>query len=320
MGNEATTKQGKRGATGVAYGLVVGLIAIVALGAITNIGAEVDGLFNTVGDELDGVVTEANNSVPGPTPTPSAAALADTAITTSGSGINITGGTSPGACRDFTVENSSGSATTGPLNWEITLGSSNFQAGSCTDTCTGNMLGPGATCSFGVQPIASANGSYTGEVTLYMHSGAYLVDFEALDGTASGFVPGQVAYPPQCSDVTISLTNGSCGNLSDGFQFTGTDMQWMGVTWDDNCTSAADANLICMLILYGNTHPQYNTLIHPVNSSASYGSPSRSGTFWRCPSSQLSFTNPLANNTDFAVSHVVGDVTMNTLTCRWNSY
>ncbi|GAB5388734.1 MAG: hypothetical protein Alpg2KO_17020 [Alphaproteobacteria bacterium] len=60
----------KRGVTGSSYGLVVGLVAIVALAATTGIGDSVQTLFTDVGDTLQDVSeTHAGTSA---TPTPSA--------------------------------------------------------------------------------------------------------------------------------------------------------------------------------------------------------------------------------------------------------
>lgn len=47
----------KRGATGIAYGLLVGLISVTALAAITTSGSSVDSLFTEVGTTLDDVNT-----------------------------------------------------------------------------------------------------------------------------------------------------------------------------------------------------------------------------------------------------------------------
>lgn len=57
----------KRGVSLTSYGLIVGLISIVALAAVTGIGSNVDSLFTTVGDELGGVVA----ADAGPTAQPS---------------------------------------------------------------------------------------------------------------------------------------------------------------------------------------------------------------------------------------------------------
>ncbi|GAB5387677.1 MAG: hypothetical protein Alpg2KO_06450 [Alphaproteobacteria bacterium] len=63
----------RRGASLVNYGLVVGLIAVVAIASITSIGDSIDGLFGTVDTELQGVVTEQVASAAAPEPSASAA-------------------------------------------------------------------------------------------------------------------------------------------------------------------------------------------------------------------------------------------------------
>ncbi|GAB5388580.1 MAG: hypothetical protein Alpg2KO_15480 [Alphaproteobacteria bacterium] len=67
-----------RGVTGSSYGLIVGLIAIVALASVSSIGSQTTSLFNTVGGELEEVVTtqgagatQTESVSATPTPTPS---------------------------------------------------------------------------------------------------------------------------------------------------------------------------------------------------------------------------------------------------------
>ena len=42
----------EKGATAVEYGLMVGLIAVVIIGAVVFLGEELDGLFTQIGTEL----------------------------------------------------------------------------------------------------------------------------------------------------------------------------------------------------------------------------------------------------------------------------
>lgn len=44
-----------RGATAVEYGLLVGLIAVVIIGAVLALGGTLDGLFTDVNDQLEKV-------------------------------------------------------------------------------------------------------------------------------------------------------------------------------------------------------------------------------------------------------------------------
>ncbi|GAB5388841.1 MAG: hypothetical protein Alpg2KO_18090 [Alphaproteobacteria bacterium] len=62
-----------RGASVTGYGLIVGLISVLALGAISTSGEQVNELFNTVGDEMGSVVTgTTGTSSPGIAASPSA--------------------------------------------------------------------------------------------------------------------------------------------------------------------------------------------------------------------------------------------------------
>ncbi|MCF6734421.1 Flp family type IVb pilin [Blastococcus sp. KM273129] len=47
----------EKGATAVEYGLMVGLIAVVIIGAVTLLGTELNELFTTVKDKLGGAGT-----------------------------------------------------------------------------------------------------------------------------------------------------------------------------------------------------------------------------------------------------------------------
>jgi pilus assembly protein Flp/PilA len=49
----------EKGATAVEYGLMVGLIAVVIIAAVVFLGEELNGLFETIGDELSGAGGEA---------------------------------------------------------------------------------------------------------------------------------------------------------------------------------------------------------------------------------------------------------------------
>ena len=44
----------EKGATAVEYGLMVGLIAVVIIGAVVFLGEELNGLFTEIGNELSG--------------------------------------------------------------------------------------------------------------------------------------------------------------------------------------------------------------------------------------------------------------------------
>jgi pilus assembly protein Flp/PilA len=50
-------KNDEKGATAVEYGLMVGLIAVVIIGAVTALGGQLGDLFNSVTGELQKVPT-----------------------------------------------------------------------------------------------------------------------------------------------------------------------------------------------------------------------------------------------------------------------
>jgi len=47
-------KRDEKGATAVEYGLMVGLIAVVIIVAVTALGGQLNGLFESVSDQLGG--------------------------------------------------------------------------------------------------------------------------------------------------------------------------------------------------------------------------------------------------------------------------
>ena len=51
---ETRLRREEKGATAVEYGLMVGLIAVVIIAAVTLLGTELDGLFDTIGEKLGG--------------------------------------------------------------------------------------------------------------------------------------------------------------------------------------------------------------------------------------------------------------------------
>ena len=48
-------KKDEKGATAVEYGLMVGLIAVVIIGAVTLLGTELQGLFNAIANALPAI-------------------------------------------------------------------------------------------------------------------------------------------------------------------------------------------------------------------------------------------------------------------------
>ncbi|GAB5389956.1 MAG: hypothetical protein Alpg2KO_29240 [Alphaproteobacteria bacterium] len=78
-------QMGKRGVTLTGYGLLVGLIAIVALSAVTTTGDRVEGLFGEVSTTLvEAGGGSSAGSAPEATPTPSLTATNCTTLLDSG--------------------------------------------------------------------------------------------------------------------------------------------------------------------------------------------------------------------------------------------
>lgn len=133
----------------------------------------------------------------------------------SSSGIDIANGVSPGGCRDFGFRND-GDIATGTLATSISSGATNFSTTGCTNTCS-NALTGGQNCSVGVRLVASANGTYSGNLRVAATPGGQ-IDVP-LAGTASGFcVPnnqrtGESACSASCGGgtKTVYWSNG-CGS------------------------------------------------------------------------------------------------------------
>ena len=57
-------ERGEKGATAVEYGLMVGLIAVVIIGAVTLLGTELKDMFTDVKNSLSGAGTTAPATTP----------------------------------------------------------------------------------------------------------------------------------------------------------------------------------------------------------------------------------------------------------------
>jgi len=53
--NDVKAKRDERGATAVEYGLMVALIAVVIIGAVTALGGNLKGMFESVSGSIDAV-------------------------------------------------------------------------------------------------------------------------------------------------------------------------------------------------------------------------------------------------------------------------
>ncbi|GAB5387824.1 MAG: hypothetical protein Alpg2KO_07920 [Alphaproteobacteria bacterium] len=72
------TKLNKRGATGIEYGLLIGLVSIIGLVAITSVGSNVSGLMGGVSDSLSGAIGAQPQSASAPDPCPGFLVAANT--------------------------------------------------------------------------------------------------------------------------------------------------------------------------------------------------------------------------------------------------
>ncbi|GAB5388496.1 MAG: hypothetical protein Alpg2KO_14640 [Alphaproteobacteria bacterium] len=198
--NKLFRKTGERGATGSGYALVVGLIAIVALTAVTTTGQTVTSLFGQVGDTVVEVTGVEMSVSPG-----------------SASAMNINGGPLPVFSNpvEFTFTNTGGQGTA-ILSTSLT-NTDNFIINS--DNCSGNKLRAGASCIVSVSATNDVNGPYAG--TLRVSGGAKFAD-ASLSGSSSGLTPASLSVdqssvsgmdvtgpgsPATGSPVTLTFTN-----------------------------------------------------------------------------------------------------------------
>ncbi|GAB5390335.1 MAG: hypothetical protein Alpg2KO_33030 [Alphaproteobacteria bacterium] len=219
----------KRGITGSSYGLLVGLIGIVALLAVTGTGQSVKSLFGDVGDTLLEVADAELSISPG-----------------GSSAMNITSGPLPALSNpvQFVVTNE-GNSPTGTLSSSLT-NTDNFTIEA--DDCDGAQLGPNSSCAVTVSATANANGPYSGN--LRVGGGAKFV-IASLSGTASGLDPALMAVdqgtvnsmdvagpgsPATGSPVTLTFTNN--GEVVTGVLSTGNSNSTNFAISSDNCNGA----------------------------------------------------------------------------------
>ncbi|MGY4771640.1 choice-of-anchor D domain-containing protein [Kribbella sp. CWNU-51] len=121
--------------------------------------------------------------------------------------------TKQAASQSFTLANSVGHATTGPLTVTVT-GSAAFTTGS--DTCTGTSLVPGASCTVTVSFAPTSLGIVTANLTAASQTPAASTT-AALTGTGVGHIywvnQGQTI---EDGSVNVASSNGSNAQVIDG--------------------------------------------------------------------------------------------------------
>jgi Flp pilus assembly pilin Flp len=234
--------KGDKGASLLSYGLVVGLIAVVAIGAVSSVGDQVGGLFTNVGERMDNVVVGGGNGdgddeTPAPPGTPSLSLPGGTLA------LTVTGGSSPGACADLPASNT-GTAAASDI-WIGFSGGDSAQFQTCPPpggNACGISLAAGSSCNFGVQLLASGNGGFS-DAAAELSSGNAAGASRALSGTASGFAPtGCPNIGDRCGDGSIYVGDTPDGNVKmyatacdHGFTWTGSACSGSrsGLAWND---------------------------------------------------------------------------------------
>lgn len=124
----------RHGATLMGYALTVGLIAIIALTAVQDIGDAVRATMGETADTMSGVVPASQASGDfSPEPQPSVEQSGQLAFV-SGTLAGFTQtDTTPTSCSNLVITNAGGT-TTGTLNVQFASGSG-FERTGCNDTC-----------------------------------------------------------------------------------------------------------------------------------------------------------------------------------------
>lgn len=202
----------RRGATAVAYGLLVGLIAVALLSALAATGGSVSALFDRTANRLQGGPSAADApAAPALPPVPAPAQLA---MSPSAQALPIQAQALPtqGGPVSFTVRNGGGGPT-GALAVTVTSGLS--LAG---DSCSGRALQPQEDCTLAVLASLADNTGFTGTATV--GDGAASVSGTVVV-TGDGFVPHLTVGQPQGGfDISGGETQSACVTLTvgnDGF-------------------------------------------------------------------------------------------------------
>jgi Flp pilus assembly pilin Flp len=171
------------GSSLLGYGMVTGLIAVVALAAVSAAGGSISNLFGETAERMDAAAPSGGGDT-GTDEESSEPVGGLEADASSVSGMDVTGPGSPdvatGSTVDVTITNA-GTETTGTITAEISAGGENFEI--ITTDCA--ALDPGLSCTVTLRPRSVANGPYSGTLSVSAAPGG---DVEvALSGTAAGF-------------------------------------------------------------------------------------------------------------------------------------
>lgn len=199
-----------RGATGLQYAVVIGLIGVAAMAAVQGFGDRLGGQFRgialTMNQLAPAFVTPAE---PAPEPPGNSAGLAFTPA--SATAMNVTGPGQPGygSVVSFTLTNP-GDHPAAPLSVSIASGAGNFEIQS---TSCGPSLAGGQSCSIAVRPRATRNGALAGTLLATAES---LSAEASLAGTASDFSIAPQVQSFSHSTRRDSATASWSGGFSDG--------------------------------------------------------------------------------------------------------
>lgn len=195
----------RRGATATGYGLLVGLIAVALIGAVTVTGDNLSAVFDTTANRIGSEHAEARPPAENPPqepalpPTPAQIALAAPDATA----MTVVAQSVPASSDALvvTATNTGGSASAA-LSASLTGAAFSLSA----DSCSGSALGAGQSCTLQVTATVSADGPFSGSLSL---GGASL----ALAGSASGFAPELIlpgADPLTVAAIADGVSPGAC--------------------------------------------------------------------------------------------------------------
>ncbi|MFZ3583731.1 Flp family type IVb pilin [Loktanella sp. DJP18] len=145
------SRRNHKGAALVEYGILVGLIAVVAITSVSQLGDKISSIFRDAASALD----------------PSIHAQSDIEIDIPATGFTVNGAggnaVTPGEIRRLTLTNTMSEPT---LNLVLDITDGTHFAIVAGD-CAGTILAPGASCFVAVQAISATNGSFEDALDVY---------------------------------------------------------------------------------------------------------------------------------------------------------